>query len=731
MHRCHRRRTGRARRQRRRGIERLNMRVSLNWLREFLAPEVGRLSREQAAEALTMAGLTVEGSAAAEGDALLDLELTTNRPDALGHYGVARDLGAALGIGLRPLSESQPRIEESGAAAGDRLTVRIEAEADCARYCARVIEGMTPGPAPTEVTARLELLGQRAINNAADLTNYTLLETGQPTHAFDADTLEGGEIRVRRARAGETLVTLDEVERRLDPEDLVIADARRPVALAGVMGGLATAIGAKTRRVVIESAWFEPTRIRRTAQRHGLHTDASHRFERGADPEICGWVADRIAARLRAAAGGTILQGRIDVYPRRWEAPRITLWGETVRRLLGVEIGEAEARRILTALGMTVEQGGVASGTTGGRGWKLNVAAPSWRPDLQEEVDLVEEVARIHGYGRFPARLPSFAGGARRTESARAEERIRTRLRAQGYAEAVALSFAAESECRALGGERAPVPVAIQHPISEEAAVMRTSALPAMLHLLLYNLNRGQAEARLFEIGKAYGRVGPAVADADRREPRHWVEERRVVTLGAAGRAEPIGWAQSGRTFDFYDLKAAVKAVLEGFGTPNLEIVRLADPAFHPGRGAAFWLKGRRIARFGQLHPERAAEWKLKVEAYLAEIDLEPLLALGPREAQYAPPPKYPASERDFSFLFTDEVSWAQVRQAVTGLNLAALAELTPIEVFRGGSVPSGQYSLLLRARFQLADRTLREEEVGAHAERILGALTALGGTQR
>lgn len=706
------------------------MRVSLNWLREFLAPEAGRLSPEQAAEALTMAGLTVEGAAAVKEDTLLDLDLTTNRPDALGHYGVARDLGAATAIRLRPLSESQPRIEESGEAAAERLRVVIEAEADCARYCARVIEGMTPGPAPAEVTARLELLGQRAINNAADLTNYTLLETGQPTHAFDADTLEGGEIRVRRARAGETLVTLDEVERRLDPEDLVIADARRPVALAGVMGGLATAIRAKTRRVVIESAWFEPTRIRRTVQRHGLHTDASHRFERGADPEICGGVADRIAARLRAAAGGAILRGRIDVYPRRWQAPSIVLRGETVRRVLGVEMGEAEARRILAALGLEVNEGGSGITTAGG-GWRLSASAPSWRPDLQEEIDLVEELARIHGYGRFPARLPSFAGGARRTESAKAEERIRARLRAQGYAEAVALSFAAESECRQLGGEAAPAPVAIQHPISEEAAVMRSSALPAMLHLLQYNLNRGQAEARLFEIGKVYGRVEPAATDADRREPRHWVQERRVVTLGAAGRAEPIGWAQSGRAFDFHDLKAAVEAVLEGFAAAELELERLDDPAFHPGRGAAFSLHGRRIARFGQLHPERAAEWKLKAEAYLAEIELEPLLERGAREARYAPPPKYPASERDFSILFGDEVSWAQVRQAVTGLNLPALVELTPIEVFRGGAVPAGRYSLLLRARFQLAERTLREEEVGEQAERILGALTALGGTQR
>lgn len=724
------------------------MRVSLEWLRAFVGPEGARRAAAEAAETLTMAGLAVESvtelGSGAGADAILELDVTTNRPDALGHYGVAREWAAAAGMALRGLAESQPALVEEGAAA-EALRVEIEAPEECARYCARVVDGIMVGPAPENVRERLEKLGQRAINNAADLTNYTMWELGHATHAFDAATLEGGAIRVRRARAGERLVTLDGVDRPLSPEDLVIADARRPVALAGVMGGLATAVGPETRRVVIESAWFEPVRIRQMAQRHGLHTEASHRFERGADPEICGRVADRVAGRLQAAGGGVVLGGLIDIYPRPWRAGRIVLRGAAVRRLLGAEIGGEEARRILAALGIRTEAGDAAGQPRGGEGerrggegerrgggeWVLTATPPPWRPDLREEADLIEEIARIHGYGRFAARLPAFAGAAQAAPAEAMEEGARARLRGLGYAEAVALSFAAEEECR-IFAPRARA-VRIERPISEEAAILRTSALPAMVHLLAYNLNRGQGGPRLFEMGKVYAARAEARghrAEAEAREPGDWVEERRVLALGAAGRAEPVGWAQNPRAFDFFDLKAAVEAVMGGFEV-TAETRRLEDPAFHPGRAAAVWHNGRAVARYGQLHPARAAEWKLKAEIYLAEVDLEALYALGAKPARYAPPLRFPASERDFSFFFADAVEWARIEAAVRALELPALAEVQPVEVFRGGAVAAGEYSLLLRARFQLAERTLREEEIAAQAGRMVAALKALGGRQR
>lgn len=700
------------------------MRVLLSWLREFLPPEAAPVTAAEAAERLTMAGLTVAGLTAADDDAILDLDLTTNRPDALGHYGVARELAAASGACVQSLAASQPALSENGGPADAALRVTIETE-DCARYCARVLEGQQAGPGPALVRQRLEALGQRAIHPAADLTNYTLWELGHPTHAFDATALEGGEIRVRRARRGETLVTLDEIERQLDPEDLVIADARKPVALAGVMGGLATAVGPATRQVVIESAWFAPARVRRTAQRHGLHTEASHRFERGADPEICGLVADRIAARWQQASGGVIRKGLLDVYPRPWIAPRILLRAAALRRLLGIAIEAEEARRILAALGLQIETSAAAGS------WELTATPPSWRPDLKEEVDLVEEIARIHGYAASAPRLPVFAGVARPAPGAELEMQIRQQLRGQGYAEALALSFAAESECRRF--DAAARPVKIQRPISEAAAILRTSALPAMVSLLAYNLNRGQAGPRLFEIGKIYRQTArtPPASGLAARQPEAWAEERRVLTLGAAGRAQPVAWAQDSRPFDFFDLKAAVESVLGACDLPPTRTQPLRHPAFHPGRAAEAVTAERTLARYGQLHPELAAEWKLKTEIYLAELDLEALFARGPRPAQYAAPPRFPASERDFSFFFADSVSWAGVQAALAALRLPALAAVWPVEVFRGGAAPPGEHSLLLRARFQLPDRTLRDEEVAQQAGQIIGALTALGGRQR
>lgn len=707
------------------------MRVSLEWLRAFVGPEGARHPAAAVAETLTMAGLAVENVTELGADAILELDVTANRPDALGHYGVARDWAAAAGLALRGLADSQPALLESGEAAEAAFRVTVEAPEDCARYCARVVEGITVGPAPETVRDRLAKLGQHAINNAADVTNYTLWELGHPTHAFDAEKLEGGEIRVRRARVGETLVTLDGVERELSPEDLVIADARAPVALAGVMGGLATAVGPATRQVVIESAWFEPARIRQMAQRHGLHTEAAHRFERGADPEICGLAADRVAGGLQAAGGGVVLRGRVEAYPRRWTRLRIALRGAAVRRLLGAEIGREEAGRILAALGIGAEVDSPNGEREGGRDWGIMATPPSWRPDLREEVDLIEEVARIHGYGQFAARLPAFAGAAQAAPAEAMEDAVRARLRGLGYAEAVALSFAAADECRNFAPQVRPV--RIQRPVSEEAAILRTSALPAMVHLLAYNLHRGHAGPRLFEIGRVYAaREEPRAEDASAaREPGAWVEERRVLALGAAGRAEPVGWAQSGRAFDFFDLKAAVEAVLSGFDLAAAETRRRAAPVFHPGRAAEIWSDGRMVAALGQLHPARAAEWKLKGEIYLAEVDLEALYASGAKPARYAPPPRYPASERDFSFFFADAVEWVRIQAAVRALDLPALAEVQPVEVFRGGAVPAGAYSLLLRARFQLGERTLREEEIAEQAGRIVAALTALGGRQR
>ncbi|MHB8735029.1 MAG: phenylalanine--tRNA ligase subunit beta [Terriglobales bacterium] len=689
------------------------MLVSLQWLREFVATD---RDPEGVSRSLTMAGLAVESRQTVEDDVLLELDISTNRPDCLSHHGVARELGAATAQTLRPLEASRGPLQESSTPASSRLQVEVAAPEACARYCARVLEDVHIQPSPSAVAQRLERLGQRTINNAADLTNYVLQEMGQPTHAFDADLLRGERIIVRYAHPGEKLLALDDVEYTLHPEDLVIADAERPVALAGVIGGKETAISGRTRRVVLESAWFAPLGIRRTAQRHAIRTDASYRFERGADPLALAVAADRIAARLQQQAGATVLAGLIDVSPRVFQSRSVLLRAASLHRLLGVVIPAAQVERHLTALGCLCQADSDS--------W--SVTPPSWRPDLRGEADLIEEVARLHGFDRFPSRLPAFSGAVENLPTAEMESRVRRTLRGRGYAEVIALTFAAREECEAL----APgvVPIAMRNPLSEEAAVLRTTPLPSMLHLLRNNLNRGNSNLRLFELGKVYTRTV-----AQDGVPNVTFDETTVLCLGACGAAEAATWASPERAYDFFDLKGEVEALIQGVAVPDAEWRRPSpeDDIFHPGRAAEVRCDGTRVARLGQLHPELAAGWKFKEPVYLAELNWELLSRLGPRPAGFVAPSRFPASERDFSFQFSDTVEWVAIQQAISALQLPTLNLLQPREVFRGGPIPAGEYSLLLRATFQRPDRTLREEEIQHAAELIIQTLTHLGGRQR
>ncbi len=363
------------------------MKISPNWIRDFVSPTA---CDRDVAEALTVSGIAIEGYFGEGADQTWEAEITTNRVDAMNHYGVAREVSAIYDLDLAPLA---PKVAESGPA---NFSIVIDDAEGCARYTARVVRGVRIAPAPAKIAHRLELIEQRSISNVADATNYVLNEIGQPTHAFDLDKLEGGKIIVRRARAGETLITLDGVERKLLPEDLVIADAVKPVALAGVMGGEATMITDATRNVLIESAWFDPASIRRTARRLGMHTDASHRYERGADPGITPLACARVAELIVASAGGAVSE-EIDVVARAIPQPRIALASSEVKRILGVEIPPAEIARILRRLGFTVE----------GCGPEFTVTVPTWRLDVEREIDLIEEVARIYSYLKIPEH-PAF-----------------------------------------------------------------------------------------------------------------------------------------------------------------------------------------------------------------------------------------------------------------------------------------------------------------------------------
>src|SRR5438270_7894894 len=420
------------------------MKLSPQWLREFVNPNV---DDRQLASDLTLAGVAVE-SITPEG--LFEMEITTNRPDCMNHYGVAREMSAIYDLPLKPLQVNLPKPQGKAA-----FPVEIEDAQGCARYTARIIRGVKIGPSPPRIAERLAKVDQRAINIAADATNYALWEMGHPTHAFDLDLLQG-KIIVRQARAGETLKTLDGVDRKLSPEDLVIADAKGPVALAGVMGGFDTMITERTKNVLIEAAWFDPVRVRRSSRRHGLHTDASHRFERGTDFAATSVACARVAGLIIDSAGGELEGEEIDVIARRIEPPPAPLSHSEIRRILGRDFRDDKVTRILRRLGFAVTPGkaraAIASSApphgTGGlhaaiaeQVFDFTVHVPSWRLDVRQEVDLLEELARIHGFDRFPNTLPAFVGSVKEAPNAAKDARMRALLLALGYNEAISLTF--------------------------------------------------------------------------------------------------------------------------------------------------------------------------------------------------------------------------------------------------------------------------------------------------
>ncbi len=702
------------------------MLISPQWLREFIDIPV---EDRRLADDLTLAGISIEGVFGEGARTLFDADITTNRVDAMNHYGVARECAAIYDRELKPLAPRLPDAGGSGRAAS--FPIEIEDAHGCARYTARIVRGVRITPSPAEIAARLELLEQRPINNVADATNYTLQEMGHPTHAFDLDLLEGSKIIVRRARPGETLTTLDGVERKLSPEDLVIADALKPVALAGVMGGFDTMITEKTRNVLIESAWFDPVSIRKTARRHGMHTDASHRFERGADFGATPVACARVAALILASAGGELEGGEIDAVAREIVRPQITLRRSEVRRILGQDVPDTEIGRILGRLGFRAVPGrstsvpvrepmptgvGGAHAALAEQVADFVVTPPPWRLDVEREIDLVEEIARIYGFDRFPNTLPSFSGGVVELPDERKDAKLQRTLLALGYDQAISLSFVPRAEAQAFSSAQ---PVEIANPISDEAAFMRTSLLPGMLDMLAWNLNRGVADVRLFEAGNIYEKIGERA------------EERKRIALGATGAAAPASVHQGARPYSIFDLKGDIEALLGAFAHKAMYFDAHAAEYLHPGRSARAVLDGATVARFGQIHPQLAAARKLRQDIYLAEIYLDRLYQFALRAPAYSPIPRFPSVERDFSFIFADAITFEQMRDLVERLRIGELRGFAPLEIFRGGAIPAGQYSLLLRATFQSAERTLRDEEVAVWAQQIIKSLEGLGGTQR
>lgn len=692
------------------------MKLSANWIREFVdLPADDR----QLAEALTSIGIAVEGILGEGRNTVFEMEIGTNRPDAMNHYGVAREAAALYKAALKPIESSAAEAARSRKSDGSSsFAIEIEDREGCARYTAQIIRGVKIKPSPEEITSRLALVDQRAINNAADASNYTLWEMGHPTHAFDLNLLEGGKIIVRRARQGETLKTLDGVDRKLSPDDLIIADAKRPVALAGTMGGFDTMITEKTKNILIESAWFDPVAVRKTARRHGLHTDASHRFERGADYAATSLACALVAQRIIESGGGEIIGDQIDAVARQLEQAPIQIRTSKVGRILGSKLEVQEIVAILNRLGFELipEPGSPP---------EFFARIPTWRLDVEREIDLIEEIARLHGYDNFPNTLPAFSGAVIEDPNAAKEAKLRSSLLAMGYDEAVSLSFISHEDAETFSSS--PL-IELANPLSEEASLMRSSLVPGMLDMLAYNLNRGTENVRLFEIGDVYEASGDGAT------------EHRRICLGATFSALQHDIPQGGRLdkskgeshLDVFRLfKSDVATLLRHFERKTLTFDSETAEYYRPGNSARAVLDGEPVAQFGQLGSENAAARKLKHEVFIAEIFADRLYARLSREMLYRALPKFPAVERDFSFVFKDEITFNKIKAAIREVHLKELRSFAPVEIFRGGSVPAGSYSILLRAKFQSFARTLREDEVNDWSAKIVTALQQLDGVQR
>jgi phenylalanyl-tRNA synthetase beta chain len=716
------------------------MNILTKWLRSYV-PDIP-VDDRQLAEDLTLRGIAVEGihELGPGNGHIFEMDITTNRVDAMNHYGIAREAATIYNLPLTPLDTALPAAQP----AAKPFSVQIAPDAQnlCGRFTARVLRNIAIAPSSGQVAEFFALLGQKPISNAVDASNFVLQGMGHPSHTFDLDKIDGG-IIVRLAHKGERLKLLDGTERTLDAHDLVVADHTKPLGLAGVMGGWDSMITAETKNILIEAAWFDPVSVRLCARRHGLHTDASHRFERGADLNACA-AASAMVAKLILQSGGTpegVLVDRIvpGIAARTAARPPIALSLQQVWRHLGATLDDQPGhsaltadlvRQVLSALGCTLTE--TATDTL--QHATFSVQLPSWRLDLEREIDLIEEVARVYGYNRFANTLPTALPVVAHPLAA-AESAVRARLLALGYSEAISSSFASEADgATFLVANRQSAPqslIALENPLSDEARLLRPSLAPGMLAMLAHNLNRDVREVRLFELGSIF-------TGSDEQ-----VIESPSLSLGLTGELTPSR-LHTAKDAAVFELKGVIESLLSLFAvSPDALSASAASaltfsgeaPAWlEPGSSSTAFLNGTPIACFGQLSTSQRETRKLRQPVFLAVLDLDALYRLPLRRATARELSRFQAVERDFSFTFTDAVQWRTIADAIHALDLPELTRLSPVEIFRdtkAGSASAGKYSLLLRCVFQSTQRTLREDELSEWSARLIASLTALGGTIR
>ena len=639
-------------------------------------------------------------------DDVLEVNVTPNRPDALSHLGIARELAAHFGTCLRPAD----LCEVSQQAGGITMDVRIDDPEACPRYTASFVAGLTVAASPIAMRLRLQYCGIRAISNLVDVTNYVLLETGHPLHAFDFDKLSGP-IVVRRAGPGETMTTLDGLDRALLAEDIVITDGNGPVALAGVMGGNTSEISGATRNVLLEAATFEPRSIRRTSRRLGLVSEASYRFERGVDANSVPFAARRAAALLAELGGGSVVKGMVDRYPRPSVPTKVKLRTTHLQRVTGVDYPAAFARDQLARLGITCEM--AADG--------LCATVPTFRPDLRIEEDLIEEILRMGEYGKPTHQERIRTNASSQTNPDAPADRARALLASAGLHEIVSWAFVPRSALAVVSAEGAQKEladaIALQNPISSDYEVMRTTLLPGLADALKRNLARGVCDVWLFEVGRVVRRPAkPGEAP---------VERAHAAGLITGGRAE---WLKPGDPVDFYDLKRIVEDLLRGFRLPDPQYRAPAGvPFLHPGVSALVTTgTGAELGCLGELHPAIARRLGIQPRVFYFEMVLAPLAA-ATTSLRAEAPPRFPAVARDVSFWSDGSLSADAQRAGFLSANEPLLRELAVLEDFRDPKyVPAGKKGMLWTMTYRAADRTLTDAEADAAHARVVKALADL-----
>jgi phenylalanyl-tRNA synthetase beta chain len=670
------------------------MRISVNWLKEYVSFNVPLSSL---IETLERIGLMVDSVEKSADDTILDIETYANRPDTLGHKGMAREVAVALGMKIKDKKQPLVEIEEK---TEDLIGIQISNEKLCPRYAGIVIKDIKVGPSPKWLRTRIESMGLNPVNNVVDASNYVLFATSHPIHAFDMAKLKGKRIIIRNAKKGEQIKTLEGIIVPLAPDMLVISDEEHPVAIAGVIGGEESGVTEETQDVFIESAYFDPVSVRKTAKKIGLQTDASYRFERGADISFPPHAA-LMAASILSQFEGKVTKGVVDVYPAPRKPKTLTLRNHRITELLGIEVDSGFIEKILSALGFGIEK-------QQNELWQVKI--PSFRVDIDREVDLVEEIARYHGYEKIPSRIPVLKDLEPAPNPVRARiNSVRQILFHHGLDEVVNFSFMDSEKVALFGDERNPVQ--IRNPVSSKSTLMRTNLLDGLLENVAWNKNRDAEGIHIFEIGNVYSWHGEECV------------ERPFLSMASMGIVGSVNWQENRKKTDFYYLKGICESLFSQTGEKSISFEEKDIHYFQNGLSLALLLKGQAVGYLGALRHEILDFYSIKDPVWAAELDLSFLSGKQDQEFHYSPVGKYPSMIRDISFITDDDVVYQVIKRVVEKISIPYLESFYLLDRFSGKPIPQDKISLSFRFVFRHPKRTLRTEEVDNFQQMIIETL--------